>query len=412
MKRIELLTLSVVTATLIVATGCSSDDDDKKASGPSAPQESAAPVELNESVARNAIALITRDNNSMMLPSAARGPDRNISNSGTTIRDCDISGTVTTTYVHTETDLGNASWSEVDAGDQTYDNCVDNSGNPSFDTMTRTGTYSYRHEKTYDAETGLTTEIYKDDGHSTSISENNNTQHSYTDNYSMTEESTIVYIDNGKLAPKANLMGPGFSPRTTVSAYFSLNGEDKWVMTDDTGKIVDGGKTVAGAFNTTIEYVYDGSRHKVSEKSSTNGFISHYDINSSGDENLTSSSYFKDYVVHWYVPDNGSGSDGDEEAIKISGTIGDLCLGGSITIATDPTIFSNQVKYKDKDDNHGDDVLPYAGAQQISGSNTLTVGFEHNATLNTSATVTIGSESKVYGSWAELLAGSSCAEDD
>ena len=405
MKKIELLTLSIVTATLIVATGCSDDDDTKQASGPSAPSESSTPVELNESVARNAVALIFGDSNGIR-PAPKRGIsfDSNSSQNGTSVRDCDIEGEQTTHTSSVNTDLGNGNWSVVEVKDITYDNCIDVSDSPAYDTITKTGYDNSTVHVSYDAETSWVTEEERWDAHYTFVSENNTTKESNTDNYSITEESTLVYEEFAKIAivPKSAQVRR-VDPRKMVSMHEYTSGEVKNFNSDEDGNVTDGFHAIV---NITIdgEYVNSGS---TSQKLTFNGFSADYDMNSSG-EKLTASEYYNNYVIHWYRPDPDNAN---EQAIKVSGTIGDLCLGGSITITTDPVIHSNQSDYKDKNDASGHSVLPYSGVQQISGSNDMSITFDYNTTMNTSATVKIGDTSMTYGTWSELLAGSSCNAD-
>ena len=402
MKNIELLTLSIATATLLVSTGCSSDDDSSPAaSGPSAPSEISTPVELNASAARNALALVF--NNHRIRPAGGLPPppvDGNSSNSGTSVRDCDISGTETTTGAETQSDLGNGSWSSVETETTTFDNCIDNSDNLSYDTYTQKGSDSYSYESNYNADTDLTSSVNSYSDNYSAAYENNTTQLSETRTYSSyTKESTNIYKGDTR---------SGWLPRT--KSTYTVNGEYERVDTDADGKAIDGYRNVYGAYSKVREYVYhDGS--ETSKKYTINGFRSYYDTNSTGDESLDRGHYFTNYVIHWYQPDSENTR---EEAVTVSGTIGDLCLGGSITIATSPVIHSNQYEYFDKDGSASGDwsfsssVLPYSGKQSISGSNSATITYDYNGTKQTSASVTIGDDTQVYGTWAELLADSTC----
>jgi len=396
MKRIELLTLSVVTATLIMSTGCSSDDDDNKASGPTAPSEVSTPVELNASVARNAMALIYW--NGGVKPSPVRkgnpgGNDGNTSEGGTEVRDCDISGTETTTYSYIETDDGNGGGSEIDTESVQYDNCIDNDESP-YDTRTYNGTYTWTDEESYDAKSDThVNRTYTFDNY-TDFRENNNSKISERVTYSN-------YMMEEKEISKEEI--------SFAQQIMNYDGEYKKVLTNDDGNVTGGERTVYGALSMTIELVKNDHNALVSKKFTANGFESNYETNSTGDETLEDGIYVSNYMIHWYKPDYENNS--NEEAVSVSGTIGGTCLGGSITISTDPLVRSNHNDYFDKDGHQGSSVLPYSGQQHISGTNSATVAYDFNSTMNTSATVTIGNESKKYGTWSEFLADNSCGEE-
>ena len=400
MKKLELLTLSIVTATLIVATGCSDDDGDKKASGPSAPSKVTAPAELNTSSAHNAVALIYRTGSIRPAPKkdwGGRGGDGNVSESSTDVRDCDISGTETTTRSTTRIDNGDAGWSRMDSASYTFDNCIDYDDVYGYDKRTRNGVRSETVEDAYSAETDTqTTHAY---GHLnyTDFYENNTTQKSRQQTYTdLTREFKGSVTDSLE--------------RRVL--YRAENGEDKYIETDVNGNVIDGKRRVY-SINGTEERIAD-----VSKEYTANGFFAHYETNSTGDESLKESDYYSNYTVHWYKPDTGDDSDNREEAVTVNGTIGSTCLGGSITITTDPVVHSNQYAYFDKDGNNPNEsqksssVLPYSGKQTISGANSATIIYDFNSTKNTSATITIGEESMKYGTWDEFLTDSSCLDDD
>jgi len=394
MKNFELLTLSVVAATLVTMTGCSSDDDDSSsASGPSAPSEISTPVELNASAARNAMALIYWDGRIQPAPLRIGIPDndRNTSQSSTEIRDCDISGTETTTQSEVTTENGDAGWSHTETASVHYDNCIDNS-TPPYDTHTRNGRYEETTESSYITETRTrrTREYVLEDY--TSALENNNSKvsdiHTYT---SHLKETIETRSDNFR------------------ENFMHEDGEKKQVITDADGKVTGGERSLYGNIQMTAESV-----SSTSKKYTVNGFMSQYETNSTGDESIKEGVYFSNYVIHWYKPDR---QDNQEEAVTVNGTIGDLCLGGSVTVSTAPVVHSNQYAYFDKDGNNPNPssksttVLPYSGQQQIIGANSATITYDYNTTKRTSATVTIGNETMVYGTWDEFLADNSCGEE-
>jgi len=391
MKNFELLTLSVVAATLVTMTGCSSDDDDSSsASGPSAPSEISTPVELNASAARNAMALVFRNQSIRPAPRRAHVPnnDRNTTQGNTEVRDCDIAGTETQSYTETTIDQGSAGESYRYSETTVYDNCIDNDV-PPYDTRTRNGTKSYSEDDSYSAEDDLELSHWIENADYTDFRENNNSKISdkrtYTD-YSSEEN----YSDDNTLEKET----------------LTHNGTYTYVLTDADGKVIGGNRTIYGTYSFTSERVSSKMRKK-----SYNGFYSRYDTNSSGAEKLTQGTYYSNYVMHWYKPDTNKYK---EEAVTVSGTVGDLCLGGSISISTSPVVHSNQYEYFDKDGNNpstssrSSTVLPYSGQQQVSGANSATITYEYNTTKRTSATVKIGNETMVYGTWSEFLADNSC----
>ena len=396
MKKIELLGLSLITAALVMTTGCSDDDDDKKASGPSAPSEISTPVELNASVARNALALVFEDGSISPAPMREPdrdGPDENSSESSTRVIDCDISGTMTITRSSVFTSTREVDWSGVITESKQYDNCMDN--DDEYDTRTRNGMESTTQEKSYTEETDTNMRreyIYRD---YSDFHEDNNTHRSDKTTYTAyTKEKIETYQDSIE--------------RSTT--YRLEDGERKAIERDAEGTILNGEREYYGTINMTRERIND-----ISEDVTVNGFFAMYDVNATGGEKIIEGGYYSDYRVHWYEPDTGNGSDSHEEAITVDGTIGNLCLGGSITISTAPVVHSNQYDYFDKDGNapgsaKSSTVLPYSGQQHISGANSATVTYDFNSTKNTSATVTIGSESKVYGTWSEFLADNNCSD--
>jgi len=392
MKNFELLTLSVVAATLVTMTGCSSDDDDSSsASGPSAPSEISTPVELNASAARNAMALIFRNQSIRPAPKRVHIPDndRNTTQGNTEVRDCDISGTETTTYTETTIENGDASWSDIETESTVYDNCIDNDVAP-YDTRTRNGTYTWTEEESYDPNTRINkTRDYEFADH-TDFHENNNSKISKRTTY------TALSMEEIMTAKGSSDFGEHISHQ---------NGEMKYVETNADGNITNGNREVYG----NVRYVEETVDSR-SKKITINGFVTNYETNSSGIEKLSRGTYVNNYVIHWYRPDNSW----KEEAVTVNGTIGDLCLGGSISISTNPVVHSNQYEYFDKDGNNpstssrSSTVLPYSGQQQVTGTNSATITYDYNTTKRTSATVKIGNETMVYGTWDEFLADSSC----
>jgi len=398
MKKMELLGLSVVTAALIVSTGCSSSDDDSS-SGPSAPSEITQAVEMNVSVAQNAMALVSNNVNSLPELAPARVHARLAAlkarsseiGSGTQTYNCDVSGTYTEEWSYKTTgDVDtepNKSWSQEDNYSESYDNCIDDYSGVNFvgdelDERIKNGIYEYHAYSEYNSETNQSKGSYSSSNTVLKVKRSTTTKATITDmsNDNMSFEITYDGIDE---------------ERTDINATiaYSLNGTaDEMYHTDASGAKVAGiGERRVENFMFSSERVYTPA--KSTAKLNINGFNTQYDTNSTG-EHVIDGAYFSNYHVE-------NTKMGDEETITISGTVGNKCLGGSITVSVDPIIKDNDILYHE---------LPYSGNIVLSGSNKTAIEFSVDddtaSPKTTKATMSVDDgPATVFTTWSTLATG-------
>ena len=406
MKNLELLGLSVVAAALIMTTGCSSSDDSSSpASGPSAPSEIGAAMDMNGTSAKNAIYAIKDGNAS---PAARRAARRaasakrkaahrvsgiNGSGSGSYTYDCDISGSYT--YSYSEKNVGDTynsdgtSWSDDYTESDNFNNCMDeNSNNVNGEPTNievRNGTLSYTYHDEYNADSNKSTELYSETKNYTRSYENNETNNS----------TSKVYTYNRSLIENSYWDGVWNQDRVSAEATWndtgSENGEYSKVDTNSTGSRISGYKEVYGNLSASEEGVQDDSHGKYT----ANGFYAQYDINASGEWELNEGQNYNNFSMKY--------SDaGNENNISISGGYGDECLGGTVTFNTNPGIQENQDDYLDGDGSTGDNVLPHAGAITMTGTSTASVAFTSDDTNHTSALLNVDGADTNVTRWSEL----------
>ena len=408
MKNIELLGLSLITAALVMTTGCSDDDD--KDSGPSAPSEFTKGVELNTSVTTNAMALISSamDNAMSKLAPSRLAPKMSAtkiarsseSENSSITTPCEVSGSYTYERVYTTTgdheDQPDESWSEKRHNSISYDNCVDNYSGVNFigeslDQVVRNGVGwdegpidSYR-------------EYNKDSNRSKQeISGSMNYSEVYR---SSTTKATITTLFDLSYRQKIAYDGTDLDrDDINISHETTENGTMELYQTNAAGERIAGvgERVVYGDIRFTGEQIATAS--KTTTVSDMNGFAAAYETNSTG-EHVVSGKYYNNYHV-------GTVKVGDEQNTTVSGTIGGSCLGGSVTVAVDPVIRDNEVIY-------GEDQLPYAGKATLTGSNTATITFSvvSETPPKTQATVQVDDGPLTqFDDWASLATGE-CQDD-
>ncbi len=397
MKKIELLGLSAVTAALIM-TGCSSDSDNKS-SIPSAPAEATTPLEINTTTVQNVMALLQNGGGGPMSSQLAKIQAKvaalkaSGNENSTDSYNCDISGTWTSTYTASWSDSPDGSWSSTYAYTDTYNNCIDNYSGTNdvgdeLNMRVQSGTYSWVNTGEYNSDTNRSKDSWSGTSNIVTSYENNETSASkvYTsaDSYSGSREADGDYV---------------YASNVSYSSSSFISGEYKRVDTNTTGDTVYGYRYVYGNYKTSNEETMDYNIGEyVHSKLTADGHYTNYDTNSSG-EYLDYSHYFKNFVME-------STSDGaNENNMSANGTIGDTCLGGSVTLSTAPVIQENQIDYLDGSEATGLNVLPYAGGASMTGSTTAAISFAADDTNHTSATVTIGETNTTYVRWSDLAVG-------
>ncbi len=387
MKNIELLGISAAAAVLIL-TGCS--DDSNGDSEPSAPSEVTQAADMNISQTKTVISFI-QDGGIMAgsprlavmkasLVAKADSLPGSGGGSGTETTDCEISGTKVHTWKSEWIQSDDGSRSDNYSDTYTYNNCIDGSSTTvQSETMTQyvqKGSLSFYGSQTYNSDSALIGRIERQTF--------NNYSERYESNTSLTSRTTTNdYTFEMKI---------GIEPAIVQSQTLSVKGTaEQDVETNSTGHIVDG---LTGSYNLT-QTVEEGDDH---EKVAINGFYAVYDINASGSF-INESRYYKDYLLE-FTHDTSNDSN-----ITVSGTLGNTCLGGSVTLSTNPVIRENSVDYFDGDDKNkssGGDVLPYTGAMSIVGMTNATVTFDTNETNNTSAFIQAGETNATAYFWNDL----------
>jgi hypothetical protein len=417
MKKFELLGLSLITAALVMTSGCSSDDDDGK-SGPSAPSEITQGVELNTSATNNAMALlgVAMDDMPELAParltprlSALKVARSSGSENSTVTYPCEISGTYTITNNSKSTGDSDKtppeSWSEESHNSKTYDNCVDNYSGVNFsgdalDQVVRNGVLSAESNIDEDGDEGEEADIGFMDDYAEYNSDTNRSKlrnslnMSYSEIYrSSTTEATITSTYDFAFSVTSEFDGTDADRKDiNITDSLSVNGSVEKYQTNAAGERVAGvgERIIYGDYKQVSERLYVPARSTGTLH--INGFYTLYETNSTG-EHLIEGGYFNNYHVE-------SVKVGDEQETTISGTIGDTCLGGSITVAVDPVIKDNEVTYPDQ--------LPYAGKATLKGSNTSTVTFSINSgdPTKTQATVQVDDGPLTqFDDWASLATG-------
>ena len=400
MKKIDLLGLSVVTAALIM-TGCSSDSDDAATSGPTAPTDVTAKIDVNLTTTQNAIALVTNGiglfSNAKIAAMKADVKAKALAlkdsggNGGSWSFDCQVSGTRANSWESTWSNNPDGSWSNTYSETYTAKNCEDNASTTvngeAVNLYKENGTRTYTNSDEYDAGGDLTTSSYSSADNFTHSCEHNETLTSRT--YKTTVSLSNSFSVDG-IVPLLSADAPAFSQSTQI------------VGTSGDVDVNSTGSTIAGwedAYN--ISMSQEGLQDGTYDKDSANGFAANYDINATGDKVLFYSDSYSNYVEEHT-------SDGANESnTTISGTRGNTCLGGSATFATTLIIQENQVDYLDGNDNPGNNVLPYSGVVTLSAVGTATLTFDNNTT-HSDANLTAGDESAVYTRWLALSVGT-CA---
>ncbi len=399
MKKVELLSLSAVTAALIM-TGCSSDDNNKGGAIP--PSEISGVVEMNATSAKNAIYALTNGGASMtarraarqalaakLAPALASGSD----NASYTY-DCDISGSYSYTYASSYTgepwNSGNGeSWSNDYAYSYNYNNCVDNYSttitidgvNEPVTQRTYNGTYAYTGHSEYNADTNMSKDAYSGSDNYTDARENNETLTSRVYTYNTTYSSTGESEGEGWTG----------SADATYKYTWKQNGEYSRLDTNSTGSIRDGYKYVYGNQSGTDEGVQDYSSGTYTE----NGFYTRYDVNASGELEFDYGYNFDHFTMTYSEAGNESNN-------TVSGGYGDECLGGTVTFATAPVVQENQADYFDGDGLTGSNVLPYAGGVTMTGTSTASVAFTSDDTNHTSALLSVDGSDENLTRWSDL----------
>ena len=403
MKTLELLSLSVITATLIVSTGCSSDDDGD-GSGASAPSEITKGVELNTSVTNNAMALLGSAMNELPDLAPARMASRlaalqvtRSSNSDNSTRtyQCDISGSYTnTSYTKTTGDRDDKpkeSWSYEHHWSVTYDDCVDNYSGVNYvgdtlDQSIRDGVLDGSEYSEYNSDTNRSKDNYS-------------SNRSYSIIYrSSSTEATITNVYDDNMSWQAEAEGTDlYGDNVDFTGHFTLNGTKEMYHTNTSGDKVAGIGTreVSGGFSISSERVYTPA--KATSTLAMNGFTTQYETNSTG-EHVIEGEYYDNYKVTAVKV-------GDEQTTTMSGTLGSTCLGGSVTVSVDPIIKENDVTYHDQ--------LPYDGKATLKGSNTSTVTFSVRSDDNTKTQATVQVDDgplTQFNDWNTLATGK-CQDD-
>ena len=400
MKKLELLGLSVITAALIVSTGCSSDDDDGD-SGASAPSEITKGVELNTSVTNNAMALIGSAMDELPSLAPARLASRlaasrsSTSENYTRTYQCDISGSRTVTRTSKTSgdkdNKPNESWSYEAEETVHYDNCVDNYSGVNFvgdvlDEMVTDGVDSSREYGEYNSDTNRSKDNFSYNYKYSEIKRSSTTQATIT----------VTYDDN--MSWEAEVDGTNYSADdVNFRSSYSMNGSQELYHTHENGKRVAGvgNRVDMGHFMMSGERVHTPA--KTTSTLTRDGFYAVYETNSTG-EHVVAGAYYNNYKVTAVKV-------GDEQTTTMSGTLGGTCLDGSVTVSVDPIIKDNDVLYPDQ--------LPYDGKATLKGSNTSTVTFSIRSDDNTKTQATVQVDDgplTQFNDWNTLATGK-CQDD-
>ena len=402
MRRPETVVLSSAAAVLIMMVGCSDDGSTTSPSGPAIPSEISAALEMNATSARNAIYAIKAGGAAPAVrrapPSAAAQTDllmrvANGTDSSTSTYSCDISGSHTHIYSYGFSGVPRAgtgeSWSEEEKNIDIYDNCIDIQSSSiliagvaeTVNIRRRNGRKERSYQDAYNADTNITTHITFESNDYTTIDENNQTLTSRT--YTSTHTRRFSSKEDGETWTG-----------TASAAWSTTTSDDGEIVTLDTnssGILRQGNRLLYGAL--TIEQ--EGRQDYSWGRSSRNGFFARYDINSSGDLQLSSTYRFVSFVSEF-------SSSAQEYNLSVNGSYGDECLGGTVAFKTAALIEEDSVRYLDGDGNTGSNVLPYTGKLTMSGSSTATVTFTADATDHTSALLSVDNNDINVTRWSDL----------
>lgn len=391
MTKINLISVSVVTAALLIS-GCN-DSDSSSASSSGGSADIAAlkqPIVMDDAGVKAALGLLENaftqfSGNTKLAKRSEKvlesiGARQEAQAEGIPI-DCGISGTYENTSNYTSSQDENGSYSSDEWG-TIWDNCVEASSNTVGAEPTnlhvRNGTRSYYYTSEYNNIDD--TSKYTNGGadNYTESYESNETLTSRTDTYNSTGDFT-------------NEQG------ITTSKFTRLqNGTSKSVDVNSTGDTFDGWEDVYENYSEVDESLNDGSAGTYT----LNGAYSYAE----GTDPVHEAEYYDNFVVEWtrmYA----------EKTLIINGTIGHLCLGGSVSVETTTTMLENQSDYFNGTGSTGSEVLPYAGNASLTGEDSVaaTVAFETDEGNNTSAKLTVGTgEPTTHTSWSDLTDGSTC----
>ncbi|WP_345987227.1 hypothetical protein WCX18_08795 [Sulfurimonas sp. HSL1-2] len=364
-----------------------------------APADIKAAIDINTSTAQNAIALVRSGVNIFSATEsklattalmtkvketkatlAAKLKDTTETGSETSTQDCDISGSTTLTSSHTYTQKDNGGWSYTETMAYSFNHCIN--GTPQS-RQSINGKIMESMTYGYNADANLSEESYSVDYDYVVLYDSNETEASHSETWNAVVERT--WNADGDYVTSAT--APGEEQMLKAKGYL------KMVDVNSSGEVESG-------FRQEIDITAGDMRlyDDTYWKEYANGFNSFYET-SGGVEEFANGIYFKNFKIETH-------SDGaDEENTTVSGTVGSSCLGGSVAFSTAPVMQSNQQTYFDEFDNHGGNVLPYAGMVTMKGNGTATVAFESNASNYTSATLVAPDGTSTYGSWGSLATG-------
>ena len=407
MKKMDLLGLSVVTAALIM-TGCSSDSDETTSGGATAPIEVTTPSDMNVTDVQNAMALLTNGGGGVPTAkamAAASLTERQVlikANAlsikavapGETTYPCAVSGTWTETFSSEYIgDDGFGGWSDTWTIGASYDNCVDNASTTVdgviMNRKTSNGSWLSVQSDGYDGENNTSFMLDTWNDNYQDIYDSNITEGDMT-------SRTSIYNNSGEWGNLADgdmytsVEDPQFSD------HYYENGIYSTTDTNSSGHVIGGWEDAYGNLKINNSSAQDGSHGM----DTADGFYAAYSIDENGKQ-LVSSNYFNNFSEAWT-------ENGNENTIIINGTIGNTCLGGSATFATDLTIQENTVDYWSDANASGPDVLPYAGILSITGTTTATVTLDVYDINRTRAKVVAADANKTFFNWSEFAVGA-CA---
>ena len=400
MKYVSLVGISVAAAALIMS-GCGSSSS----SGPSAPSEIKTATTIDLATVGSALSMLynggitaagapaskvktaAADIKAAIQAKVAAGGDSGQSSYSYTY-ECGISGTYTYSQEQTYDYPADGGWTETYVYSYKYDHCIDNTSttvngepvNRSFDN----GLYSYSYSGTYNVDNNMTKENWKWSDNRSWGYDNNETSTSRT--YTAKNTGQQTWEADGEYYDATGV--------PEWSSTWDYSGSYKRVDVNSSGDVNGGYRNV---FNET--WTDSGAQDNSHYKTMVNGFYTEYDTDSSGVESLTWNEYYKDFVFESYMS-------GSEENITVNGTYGTTCLGGTVKFKTNPVVQSNQDDYFDGDGSHGSNVLPYAGTVTVSGDGSATVGFDANASMYSTVTITAPDATATYSRWSDIPVGS------
>lgn len=377
MKPTYLLGLSVAAAAILFSGCGSSDDAVANPAAITAPDEVKQAIDLNQSTIQNIMAYIRYSAGSAAIPAPQKAPQPDSNVTGTYTYDCGLAGTSTSTYVNTYLNEDDGSWTSKYDYTDTYDNCTYSTtyspGSFTANRRTLNGTQHYYYGTHYDNATGVTHYFNGGNDNYTNVYDNNETDlglTSYT--YANTLTGNHIYYPDG-------------SGRTD-----ERDGERSNLDINATGDIVGGSRYTYDRYTIVL------SQTSSSEEFTANGSFTRTNYNPDGTSYLNTADYYEKFAF--------SSAGATQQNITISGKVGTLCLGGSVSFATDQIVREDQVNYLDENNVSGSNVLPYSGTVTLTGTSQATVIFDNNVT-HTNAVVHIGDTNATYGGWSTLATG-------